>query len=279
MYEARQNKENVSRHISGKNKNKLSHRKNTLEDSSNFEKNFNSTLLLQRNRKEKRSKGLKEYSNSQEKIQNYMINIWLNNTTDDYDKKKASYMYKYRDDEGGWCDGWAYLLAYKPETLLEIWEKVDNAIKGTYVLNSNDIYNVKECVRRASTYHILNGKPNNQQKADYKDAYNGESKSIETWHHDEDNELKIYEIIEEIKKLEDGQTLRLTSPIHDCAIYKQQRDVYIVAETELSGIQLCNGIEKVRMILENWKSNCEEDENGEYVFFTQFMVMPQHYKL
>lgn len=130
-----------------------------------------------------------------------MINIWLKNTTDEYDKKKASYMYKYRNDEGGWCDGWAYLLAYKPETLLEIWEKVDNAIEGTYVLNSNDIYNVKECIRRASTYHILNGKPNNQQKADYKDAlYNCESKGRETWYHDEDNELKIYEIIEEIKK-------------------------------------------------------------------------------
>lgn len=277
MYAARQNKEKTSRCISCKNK--LLRRKNTLENSSNFGNNFNNTFLLKRKGKEKRSKGdenrLKEYSNTQEKIQNYMIDIWLKGTTDEDDLKKANYVYKYRKEEGGWCDGWAYLLAYKPETLLEIWEKVDKAIENKYVLNSTDKYNVKECVRRASTYHILNGEPDDQQKADYKDAlYNFESKGRETWHHDEDNELEIYEIIEEIKKLKDGHTLRLTSPVHDCAIYKRQRNVYIVAETELSGIQLCDGIEEIRMILENWKSNGKEDENSEFVYFTQFMVIP-----
>ncbi|WP_455671058.1 hypothetical protein [Phocaeicola faecalis] len=267
MYEVRQNKENVSRRIDDGETRQGVKKNNNVKGIQ-----FSRVVSLKGGeKKQKRATNtieeLKHYVHTQEEIQKFMVGVWLDNTTDEYDKQRAQYLEKYPIDEGGWCDGWSFLLAYEPETLLEIWEKVDKAIDGKYALNITDKYNVVNCARRASTYHIANGVPKHKQQKDYKNAlYPFEIKDNSVWRHDSDNELEVKVIIEEVKKLNTGKTLRLTSSIHDSAIYRKDKHTFIVAETELSGIQLCN-LEMVLTILERWKSACGPKE-----FFTQYLV-------
>lgn len=172
--------------------------------------------------------------------------------------------------EDGWCDGWAKTLVYHPEELLDIWGKVDKAIDGEYELTSTDRFNAVQLAKEASLYHVINNPADEDQKEDYDDAgYDLERMPNEIWHSDEDTELPIFEIKSLARQLTVGDTLRLTSPTHDGSIYKKSRTEYIVAETELSGIQYCKNIEQVVEILEKWQKYC--DRKGK-LFFTQYLI-------
>ncbi len=226
-------------------------------------------------RKAKEEHVLEQYRHSQEEIQQYIVALWLDDSKQSFenelDQKKAKYMQNYANKEGGWCDGWAYTLVYHPEELLDIWGKIDKAIDGEYDLTATDRFNAVELAKKASLYHIVNNTPDEDQMKDYNNAgYNLERKPNEIWHSDEDTELPIYEIKRLAKQLSVGDSLRLTSPTHDSSIYRKSKTEYIVAETELSGIQYCKDIGQVVEILEKWKK--DRDENGE-LFFTQYLIV------
>ncbi len=225
--------------------------------------------------KEQEERVLGQYNHSQTEIQDYIVALWVKDRVLPYgnelDHKKALYMQNYAFEEGGWCDGWAKTLAYHPEELLDIWGKVDRAIDGEYELTSTDRFNAVQLAKEASLYHVINNTPDEDLKEDYDDAgYDLERKPNEIWHSDEDTELPIYVIKSLAKQLNVGDTLRLTSPTHDSSIYKKSKTEYIVAETELSGIQYCKDIEQVVEILEKWEK--DRDENGE-LFFTQYLIV------
>lgn len=224
--------------------------------------------------KAKEERVLEQYNHSQTEIQRYIVALWIEDSErsfgNELDHKKARYVQKQGEAEDGWCDGWAYTSVYHPEELLDIWGKVDKAIDGEYELTSTDRFNAVQLAKEASLYHVINNPPDEDQKEDYDDAgYDLERKQDETWRSDEDTELPIYVIKGLAKQLNVGDTLRLTSPTHDSSIYKKSKTEYIVAETELSGIQYCKEIEQVVEILEKWEK--DRDENGE-LFFTQYLI-------
>src|SRR5436190_3229562 len=58
---------------------------------------------------------------SQEEIQDFMIDLWKKNPTDDQDQLRANYADTYKVDEAGWCDGWSYLLSRGGDELADVW--------------------------------------------------------------------------------------------------------------------------------------------------------------
>lgn len=271
MYEARQNKEKVSRVMNDKDKSM--HKDKIVKSKNDY---YNITLSLKKKKNKKGTKTVyeheKEFNLTQEIIQNFMIEVWKNNPVDEFDKRRAEYMEKFAKSEGGWCDGWAYCLIYKPDILLDIWEKVIKAIKGEYTLSKTDEYNISICARMASKYHVVNGELNPEQVIEAEELYSCERKDLSCWSHDEAIELELTDITKAIKRLNIGDTLRLTSLIHDSAVYKKDKHTYIVCETELSGIQLCEGEKTVCEIFQRWRDNCKTGE-----FFTQYQIV-QHTK-
>lgn len=237
---------------------------------------------LQMNRKMKRKKQGQEErvsvsrpSHSQEDIQDEMIRHWLRNPLNDQDQLRANYAWNYKGVEGGWCDGWSYVLSVDGDGLAELWEKIDSYLDGGEQLNSTDIYKACTFARKASLYHIMNQDPptvKSPQGLDYQaanfDLEQTPSKR-ENWQHDEDSTLPMYVIKEDIKSLDAGQTLRLTSPIHDAAV-KCIKGGYIVAETESHGIQKCKNLQEVLLILDEWRKECEQNNAP---FFNQTMIV------
>ncbi len=212
-----------------------------------------------------------QYNHTQLEIQNHIVDLWLNDPENDIDSCRAKYLKENLIYEGGWCDGWAYTLMFHPDELLSMWGNIDNAIDEKYELSLSDIYNAAQLARMASGYHIIN----NWMDADniHIQLYNSlgydayyRSKSIETWRHDINTHLEIYEIKEIAKKLKEGHTLRLTSRNHDAAIYKKSAKEYIVSETELAGIQLVD-INELCTILQNYREEC-----GKRMFFSQYLI-------
>lgn len=214
-------------------------------------------------------------SHGQEEIQDEMINLWKRNAINDLDQLRADYAWKYKAIEGGWCDGWSYVLSVNGDDLADLWSEIDNLLDGGEQLSSTSIYNACTLARKASLYHIMNGSPpavNTQQYSDYQEAnFDLEQipESRETWRHDENSTLPIHVIKEEIKSLETGQTLRLTSPVHDAAV-KRIKGGYIVSETEIHGVQKCEKLQEALLILEEWQRECEQKG---VPFFNQTMIV------
>ncbi|MCL1128020.1 hypothetical protein L2764_27145, partial [Shewanella surugensis] len=214
-------------------------------------------------------------SHTQEEIQDEMIKLWQIHAINEQDQLRADYAWNYRGIEGGWCDGWSYVLSMGGDELAEIWSEIDSLLDGGNQLNSTSKYNACALARKASLYHIMNQDPPEtgiQQEKDYK-AANFEVEQTpanrESWNHDEDSTLKMYVIKEEIKSLEDGQTLRLTSPIHDAAV-QRIKGGYIVSETESHGVQKCEKLEEAMLILGEWREECEQKNDP---FFNQTMIV------
>lgn len=234
---------------------------------------------LQKDKLKKKNKqkpiSISKPSHSQEEIQDEMIQLWQINAANDQDQLRANYAWNYRKVEGGWCDGWSYVLSMGRDELAETWAEIDSLIGGGDQLNSTSKYHACTLARKASLYHIMNQDPpaaGTQQNLDYQ-AANFDSEQTpgnrEIWKHDEDATLEMYVIEEEIKSLADGQTLRLTSPIHDAAV-KRIKGGYIVSETESHGVQKCEKLQEALLILDEWRVECEKNN---FPFFNQTMIV------
>ena len=106
MYEARQNKEKVSRVMNDKDKSM--HKDKIVKSKNDY---YNITLSLKKKKKKKNKKGTKtvyeheeEFNPTQEIIQNFMIEVWKNNPVDEFDKRRAEYMEKFAISERECCD-------------------------------------------------------------------------------------------------------------------------------------------------------------------------------
>ena len=230
---------------------------------------------------------------SQEKIQDYIIKLWIEDPQNDYDLLKATYMQICAEKSDGWCDGWSYLLSILSQDdvdkLITIWKEIDQlCLNSSHTLSVTDIGTAIDFARRASRYHVINNDPPSppssivpltiQQRRQY-DAYQtagfgryASPSDSETWKNDKDTELTLHGVIKStIKKLKSNQTLRLTSPTHDVAVRKKNKS-FIVCETENYGIQRCSTINEVLQILQEWKSKCE-DKKSPIQFFTQYMIV------
>lgn len=213
---------------------------------------------------------------SQDDIQNFIIELWLGLCKSDIDLKRAEYMRDYSGTEGGWCDGWSYALS-RPggEKLAEIWREIDQACTDRSNVSSTTMFEAVERARVAALYHVMNSEPpaDAAQRAAYDAAGFDMEKTPNTWEswkHTFGSPLELYVIQVEIKKLQVGTTLRLTSSSHDAAV-KRTKDGFVVAETERHGIQLCTKLQDAMAILEDWQEQCAQDEEKE--FFSQTMVV------
>ncbi|MEH2033226.1 MAG: hypothetical protein V7K67_26985 [Nostoc sp.] len=215
---------------------------------------------------------------NQEQIQDEMIKLWKSNPINEQDQLRADYAWNYRKTEGGWCDGWSYVLSRGADDLADLWAEIDNLLDSGDPLNSTSIYNATTFARKACLYHIMNhdapadNEDNPTQYADYQAAnFSLEQKPSdrENWKHDDSGTLPMYIIVNEIKSLQVGQTLRLTSPIHDAAV-KHTKEGYIVSETESHGVQKCQKLEEALLILEEWQAECERKHAP---FFNQTLIV------
>jgi hypothetical protein len=214
-------------------------------------------------------------SHGQEEIQDSMIQIWQANALNDQDQLRADYAWNYRAVEGGWCDGWSYVVASAGEELSTVWQEIDALLDGGDALSKTSAFNATNFARKASLYHIKNQDApaaGSAQLTDYEEAnFDLESTpgDAESWDHDEDKTLPMYVIKAEIKALDEGQTLRLTSPIHDAAV-NCVADGYVVSETESHGVQKVDSLEAAVLILDEWRQECAENDDP---FFSQSMVV------
>lgn len=145
-------------------------------------------------------------------------------------------------------------------------------LSNDYELTKSDEFNAVQIARTAAMYHLRNNEsptPNSQNYQVYQDIIDRRH-ICETWIGDTRRALDNFEIIELIKKLEIGHTLRLTSDIHDGAVYKKNSTEYIVSETELSGVITCFSIDQVTNVLNKWRDQCYKDGN---LFFNQYLIV------
>ncbi len=214
----------------------------------------------------------------QTQIQNHIIAAWASDYHEGgLDEIRARYAETYRDDNGGWCDGWAYLLSKGVEGLAEMWRAIDTAISTGEDLSMTDMAEAVGLARRAVWYHVINNDPpdpSEAQYADYVDAVyhrDRESREPEFWRHEEPSpdapmiELSLKLIMAEVKGLKRDETLRMTSTTHDASV-RRIKDGYIVSETELHGVQQCDSLGTVEAILGAWKEDCEKNK---VAFFSQ----------
>jgi hypothetical protein len=218
---------------------------------------------------------VRKAEHTQEEIQNFMIGLWQANPKDELDQVRADYAQMYKAEEGGWCDGWSYVLSQRGEELAEVWTAVDTALTENSAVTKTIAGQAMELARKASLYHIINGDPpgpDTQKLLDYQAAHYDlfeTPASRETWRHDEGTPVKLYVIKEEIKSLEVGRTLRLTSPTHDAAV-QRLREGFTVSETEKHGVQKVSSLDEVLLILKEWQEECRKTG---VLFFTQSMVV------